>query len=415
LNAETVYSTRRLAWSLWLPFACIYFISYGIRNVNAVLVPELTREFGLSASQLGLLTSVFFLAFVAVQLPGGLLMDRFGPRRVNATLVLVSAAGCALFAIAESFVALTIARVLIGLGMSLGLMASVKAFTQWFPLERLPLAGGLLLTFGGLGGIAAILPVEWALHVVSWRVVFSATALICLAAAGFLFFVAPDKREAGANASLRELLGGFGTVFRNPTFWRLVIASALIGSPHQAMQALWIGPWLRDVAGLARDAEVAAMAAFMLASTIGFVIVAAMVDQLIRRGLDPLTIYKWHSALAVSLLAIITLINGPAVVWLWGLLYLIGTSGMVVFMNLQRIFPPELTGRVSTATNCLVFAAVFLSQWLFGVILDQWPVVDGRYAVPGYQAGLGLLVGLQIAVLLWLAPLRLPPLRARSQ
>src|SRR5205085_1013628 len=102
--------------------------------------------------------------------------------------------------------------------------------------------------------------------------------------------------------------------------------------------------------------------------------------------------------------ATIALINGPAAVWLWGLLYLIGTSGMLLFMNLGRLFPPELTGRVSTASNCIVFAAVFATQWGFGVVLDQWPTVNGRYAVPGYQAALGVMIALQIAVFAWLAP-----------
>jgi len=410
------HSTRWLIGRLWLPFACVYFLSYALRNVNAVLVPELTRDFALSASQLGFLTSVFFLAFVVAQLPGGMLLDRFGPRRVNATLILLAAAGCAMFALAESFVALTVARILIGLGLSLALMSSLKAFTQWFPLDRLPLAGGLLLTIGGLGGLAAILPVEWALHSVSWRVVFAASALACIATSAFLFLAAPDRREAAGEAGFAELLSGLGTVFRHPVFWRLVVAAAILGSPLQAMQSLWIGPWLRDVAGLGREAAVAVMSAYMLGSTLGFMITSGVVDRLIRRGLDPLTIYKAHSGLSVLLLIVITLINGPGALWLWGGYFLLGTSGMLLFMNLARIFSADLTGRVNTACNTIVFSAVFAIQWGFGVVLDIWPIVDGRYAVTGYQAALGLLIGLQLAVLGWLLPMRrLPLVRRGSQ
>lgn len=409
------HSTRWLIGRLWLPFACVYFLSYALRNVNAVLVPELTRDFALSASQLGFLTSVFFLAFVVVQLPGGMLLDRFGPRRVNATLILLAAAGCAMFALAENFAALTVARVLMGLGFSLALMSSLKAFTQWFSLERLPLAGGLLLAIGGLGGLAAILPVEWALQAVSWRAVFAASALVCLAASAVLFLAAPDRREAAGKAGFAELLSGFRTVFRHPAFWRLVIATAILGSPLAVMQALWIGPWLRDVGGLGREAGVAVMSTYMLGSTLGFMITSGVVDRLIRRGLDPLTIYKGHSSLSVLLLIVITIINGPGALWLWGAYFLLGTSGMLLFMNLARIFSSDLTGRVNTASNTIVFSAVFAIQWGFGVVLDFWPVVDGRYAVPGYQAALGLMIALQLAVLAWLMPMRRLPVVRRVQ
>lgn len=411
------HSTRYLVGRLWLPFAAVYFLSYAARNINAVLVPELTRDFSLSASQLGFLTSVFYLAFVVAQLPGGMLLDRFGPRRVNAFLVVGAGAGFAGFALAQDFVVLSLARVLMGLGLAMGLMASVKAFTQWFPLERLPLAGGLLLTVGGLGGVAAIAPVEWALHAgFSWRLVFTATAIACLAASAFLFLAAPDRREAAAGASFGNLLAGFRVVFRHPVFWRIVLAGAVIGSPLQAIQSLWIGPWLRDVAGLGRGESVALMSGYMIASTLGFMLTGTIVDALLRRNIDPLTIYKVHSSASVSLFAIAALVNGPAIVWLWGAFFLLGTSGMLIFTNLARIFPQELSGRVNTASNTIVFSVVFLFQWLIGVVLDQWPVTDGRYAVAGYRTAFGLLVTLQVAVLVWLWPLKgLPPVKARPR
>ena len=82
-------AARRVA-VVWLPFALAYFCSSALRNVNAVLVPELTAEFTLSAADLGLLTSVFFAAFSLIQLPGGMLLDRYGSRRVHAALLWVA-------------------------------------------------------------------------------------------------------------------------------------------------------------------------------------------------------------------------------------------------------------------------------------------------------------------------------------
>ena len=117
-------------WRVTLPFLAGYFVSYVYRSINAIIGPELAREFGLSAAGLGLLSGIYFFAFALFQLPLGILLDRYGPRRVNATLLMVAAAGGLWFSFADSIVQLTLARALIGLGVSGCLMASFSAFAQ---------------------------------------------------------------------------------------------------------------------------------------------------------------------------------------------------------------------------------------------------------------------------------------------
>ena len=154
---------------VFLPFAAGYFLSYLYRTINAVLSPRLAADLHLNASDLGLLTSVYFLTFAAFQLPLGLLLDRFGPRRVEATLLLFAAAGAGLFALGADHTDLMIGRGLIGLGVSACLMASFKAFVLWFPIARLPAINGWMMAAGGLGALAATAPVELALTLTDWR------------------------------------------------------------------------------------------------------------------------------------------------------------------------------------------------------------------------------------------------------
>ncbi|HNO63685.1 MAG TPA: MFS transporter, partial [Thauera aminoaromatica] len=118
---------------VFVPFALGYYLSYLLRTVNAVISPRLTDELGLSAASLGLLTSAYFLAFGAAQIPVGIALDRFGPRRVEAALLLLAALGSALFAMADSLGALAGARAMVGLGVSACLMAALKGFTLWYP------------------------------------------------------------------------------------------------------------------------------------------------------------------------------------------------------------------------------------------------------------------------------------------
>ena len=122
---------------VFCPFAAGYFLSFFFRNVNAVISKDLAAEFSLTPSDLGFLTSMYLLAFAAFQLPLGVLLDRYGPRRVVASLLCVAALGALVFALARDFATLSIGRALLGLGVSAGLMGAIKAFTLWFPLSRL--------------------------------------------------------------------------------------------------------------------------------------------------------------------------------------------------------------------------------------------------------------------------------------
>ncbi|MEE9317571.1 MAG: MFS transporter, partial [Rhodospirillales bacterium] len=128
---------------VFIPFALGYFLSYLLRVVNAVIAPDLIADLGLTAAELGLLTSANFLAFAVAQLPLGILLDRFGPRRTEAVLLLFAALGAFIFAVAGSAPGLIAGRALIGFGTSACLMAAFKAYVMWFPGERIPFINGL--------------------------------------------------------------------------------------------------------------------------------------------------------------------------------------------------------------------------------------------------------------------------------
>jgi MFS family permease len=204
---------------VFLPFALGYFLSYLFRTVNAVIAPDLVRDLGVDPASLGLLTSAYFLAFAAFQLPLGVLLDRYGARRVEATLLLFAAAGAFVFARAETLTGLMIGRALIGLGVSACLMAAFKAFTLWFPPERLPLANGIQMISGGVGALAATTPVELSLKLTDWRGVFLILAGATVVAAVCVFLIVPEKEDAPSGETLREQLAGVRRVFTSKIFW----------------------------------------------------------------------------------------------------------------------------------------------------------------------------------------------------
>ncbi|MBS1220386.1 MAG: sugar phosphate permease [Proteobacteria bacterium] len=399
-----------LVLRIFLPFAAGYFLSYVYRTINAVLSPHLAAELRLDASDLGLLTSVYFLTFAAFQLPLGLLLDRFGPRRVEATLLLFAAAGAGLFAISTDRVELIVGRGLIGLGVSACLMASFKAFVLWFPAVRLPAINGWVLAAGGLGALVATAPVEAALHVASWRGVFTGLAILTVAVAAALWLAVPEQQGGGTPVGgWREQGRGVVEIFRSPVFWRIAPSSVVSQAAFLAIQGLWAGPWLRDVAGL--DKAVTAGYLFWVAAAMaaGFLGMGQLTYQLSRRGIPSLVISAGGMALFM-LAQLALLLKLEPQLPLWMVFGFFGTAGTLNYAILTQAFPPALAGRVNTALNLLVFVAAFAGQWGMGAIINQWPAPGGGYAEPGYQLAFGLTLAGQLLTWLWL----LPGLRRRS-
>ena len=192
--------TAQIAILALLPFSLGYFLSYLYRAVNAVVAPDLVRDIGVDAAGLGLLTAAYLLAFALFQLPLGLLLDRYGPRRVQAVLVASAALGSVLFAIGESVYTLTAARALIGMGFAGGLMSGFKAVVLWVPEERRALANACVMSLGALGLLVATVPMEYAVQAIGWRAVFWWLAGITAVVAAIIFLVVPKTHDGPIGA-----------------------------------------------------------------------------------------------------------------------------------------------------------------------------------------------------------------------
>ena len=205
----------RVVLTVLAPFAAGYFLSYLFRSVNAVVGPRLVADIGLSATGLGFLTSAYLLAFALFQLPLGLLLDRFGPRRVQAGLLATAAFGALLFAIGGDLPTLTIARALIGLGFAGGLMSGFKAVVLWLLEPQRALANAGVMSFGALGTLVATVPTELAVEAAGWRTVFAGLAAVTLAVAALILTVVPERGAAGRieglNSSSQACSGSAGT------------------------------------------------------------------------------------------------------------------------------------------------------------------------------------------------------------
>jgi len=383
---------------VFAPFAVGYFLSYLLRNVNAVIAPELTRDLALSAADLGLLTSAYLLAFGAFQLPLGLLLDRYGPRKVEASLLVIAALGCAIFATSESLLALAGGRALIGLGVSACLMASFKAFSLWFPAERQASLNAAVMAAGGLGALTATTPLGWALPALGWRGIFAAIAMLVLAVAG-LIFSTPEKPSGSHRETLAEQLAALGGILKSRIFWRFAPQTAAVVGGFMALQGLWAVPWLMHVDGHSRDTAAIHLLLTSSAMLIGFLSIAAFVVRLKRMGIEPERILMFGMGLGVTVMLLILVGVGPSYV-LWFVLGLVFSVGNLSYALLCSHFPRELSGRVNTALNLGTFVGAFSIQWGIGALVNQL-TAGGMPTAEAYRWAFGALVVMQAATYGW--------------
>ncbi len=384
-----------------LPFGLGYFLSYLFRVVNAVIAGDMSDELHLDANALGLLTSIYFATFAAFQLPLGVLLDRFGPRRVESALLLLAAAGAVMFATAPGVGTLMAGRALIGLGVSSCLMAAFIAYRRWFDPARLPLLNGLQMAFGGLGALAGTRPAAMVMEASGWRTLFLilAGATVIVAAVIWIFVPREEPRSTNGGQTAQRG-GGFRQVFGDRTFWRIAPIIVFAQSAFIAIQSLWIGTWLRDVAGLDVLAASNIMAATTMAMVAGFLVLGWASSQLARRGIPALT-----SGIALTclfMLSQVVIIAGafsqPALFWICFGFF--GTASIIGYSAISQHFPVHIAGRANTSLNFMVFVMAFVEQWGLGVVINQFPSGSG-YAEAGYQVALGLALSLQVVALAW--------------
>ena len=377
-------------------------MSYVYRSVNALIGPEIAREFGLSAGELGLLSGIYFFAFAAFQLPLGVLLDRYGPRRVNATLLLVAAAGGLWFALANSAEQLIAARALLGLGVSGCLMASLTAFALWYPPERMATMNGVAFASGMFGAMATTVPLELALRVLHWREAFYGIVALNVAVSLALFFVVPERSAASRGETLAQQLRGYATIARDAGFWR---AALCIGASQMAavsLGTLWVATWLRDVAGYSQAEIARALLAFSLAMIAGYIVLGRAADALSRRGESTVPLLAGSIAAASLCLLLLAFGVRTGALALWCIVFCGATGVALSYPLLGKRYPKEMAGRVNTALNVFVFIGMFSGQWAVGIVLSQWPQTPAGYAPEAYPWALGMLWLIQFAGLAWL-------------
>ncbi len=402
-QAGPIEAMRGQAWRIFFVLCAGFVASQFFRVSNAVIAPELMRSLAISPEAMGVITGAFFLAFAAAQLPAGVLLDRFGPRRTMSSLFVIAVAGSVVFALAQDALGLTLGRALMGLGCAAGLMGSLVAISRWFPANQFARLSSLVYTIGGAGFLMATTPLAAVAGSVGWRGAFWMMAAATAALAVLLYAVVRDAPSGHVihdrpPETANEIMRGLKEVFANRDL-RYVCALQFVNyGTVLSIVGLWAGPYLNDVHGLAgveRGNVLLGLNLAMLVGVMGF--------SVAERWLNT---RKWTigggAVLSIVLLAALAALPDLgrwAAIALLGLFALASAYIMLIHAHARAVLPDHIVGRGLTLQNLAVFLGVFAIQAASGFIIGQFPQDGGAAPETAYRAVFGFLAVMTLVAL----------------
>jgi sugar phosphate permease len=397
-------------WLIFAVFAMGYFLVYFHRVSLSVVADDLARDLNVSGSVLGVLGSIYFYCYAAMQFPAGLLSDSIGPRKTVMFSLLVGAVGSVLFGLAPNAAVAMVARVLVGLGVSMVFIPTLKTVSQWFRAREFALMSGLLNGAGGLG----ILGATWALGLlateVGWRPSFYIIGAGTAATVAAVWLIVrdrpPDKGwpsiaqidgrtdEAGPVPAKIGLWQGAGKVVSESAFWPVAVWFFFDCGIFFGFGGLWAGSYLMHVYGMTKAQAGAILSTIAWAMIVGSPLLGLLSQKVLRSRKK--TFILCTSLLVVLLLFLCAFPAGlPRIVLaIWFFLFSVASSAVVVmaFTTTKELFPVEMAGTAVGMVNFFPFfgGAVFMP--LLGCVLDAYPKTAGRYPVDAYHMVLAILL-----------------------
>jgi MFS family permease len=386
--------TLTLPFFGWLTAAVFFFYAWVLRVAPSVMIEELMRDFAVGAAAIGNLSAFYFYGYAGLQIPIGMMIDRFGPRRLIASAAAVCALGCVLFACSSVFWGAAAGRFLIGASAAFSLVGAMAVAGQWFPANRFALLSGLAMMLGMAGGVFGQAPLRAAVEAFDWR-----GAVLLTAAGGVVLAVAAwgtvRDRQRGSGG-FAHVLAGLGQVMRNPQTWLIAIAGLGTTGPLLGFAGLWGVPYLVTTHGLDHKAAASITSTLFIGWGVGAPLFGWLSDRIgLRR--PPFVAGVLLCAAAMAALIYVPDLPVPAIALACFLCGFGGSSQIVGFAAVREHNAAALSGTAIGLVNGMVTGAGALYQPLLGWLLDlAWrgQMASGAriYDAAAYRSAFAVLV-----------------------
>lgn len=397
----TMKAFKIYRWAILIIIAVLYFFVCLHRLSPTVIARDLVLSLHADAVTLGVIASSYFYLYAAMQPIVGYLSDTTGPRKVMALLFFVSAAGSIIFALAPNATIAVLGRLLIGAGLAGVFIPALKVFSRWYPANQFASLTGVMITIGGIGGLAAALPLTYLVVLLGWRESFVAIGLLSVSLAILTWIIVRDSPEdkgwpvcaAEDRAILKpgkeiRLSKRLVTIFGNLDFCLLFFATFLIFGASLAFQGLWAIPYLMDVFSLDRVRAGGMLMALPLGFAIGGSSVGFMIDKL---NLNRKKTLLWGLGLSMLMWLLLIflkerehLVIVVPIFFFFGLIA--GGSLPLSFAITRDLFPSWLMGTATGLMNTASFFGSAVYMPFTGLLLNSAVSTGaGSYSFDAYQ------------------------------
>lgn len=406
-----------LAWSIWGTAALLYLFAFYQRVAPAVITDQLMAEFAIGGAALGNLSAFYFYAYVAMQIPTGILADRWGPRRLLTAGAAVSAIGTLVFAFAPDIAWAGAGRLLVGASVAVAFVTALKLSSHWFPPHRYALASGLALFMGVVGGVLAGVPLRLLVESFGWRPVMAVSAALAAALALLAWLrIRDDPGERGYasyfaggeshRAETIPMLHGVARVLAYRNSWLLMLAPIGFSGAVLTFAGLWGVPYLRQVHGLDPKSAAAITSIMLVAWALGGPVLGALSERLGRR--KPLYVASGLVACAGWAALAFAPVGLQAMTAILALTGFASGNIIIGFAWAKESVPIELVGTASGVCNMgPLLGGVFLQPGVGWMLDRHWNGVAANgvrlYDAAAWQAGFALMLATVCAAALLIA------------
>lgn len=381
-----------LAWVIWLLSALFMFYKYAIEVSPSVMTSHLMAEFGIDGAQLGNLAACYFYAYLLMQIPAGILVDRFGPRKVTTIAIAVCGLGMILFASSANLFLAQLGRFAAGLGAAFAALNCLKLTGNWFPSNRFALMAGLMMTLGMLGAVGGQAPLSAFINALGWRDALFAIGWIGLALAALFFLVVRDKSKYHVDIDLTpkdtSIWQSCKAVFTSKQSWLLSVYSGLAFAPITVFGGLWGVPFISEAFALSKIQAANVVSLLFIGFAFGAPFWGWLSDYVGNRK-KVMYVGTIFATIAFSII-----LYAPISVWfLSTLMVFFGffiSSFLVCFTMIREINAPVVAATAIGFMNSFDAFLGAISDPITGMFLDmgwQGKVVDGArvFSVTTYK------------------------------
>jgi sugar phosphate permease len=401
--ADALNKALRYRWLIFWILAIGYVLVYFHRLCPAVLAVDMMRDLRAGGALLGLLGSAYFYPYAIMQLPAGLLSDSWGPRRSITLFFGVAFVGSLLLGLAPSLVWAIVGRTLVGLGVSMLFVPTMKVLAEWFRVREFATMTGILMAMGGLGVLTAATPLALLSTWIGWRLSFVAVG-ICTLLLGVLVWAFIRDRPAdlgwpspsepsGPAPETIGLLQGMKKVLTYPWFWPVAIWFFFDCAVFFSFGGLWGGPYLMQVYGLSKAKAGHVLSMIAVGMIVGSPLLSLLSNRVFQARKPMLVLSSLIVLCLTALLAFYT--DKLPLIGLYLITLGLGifASAIVVigFTTTKELFPVQMAGTSTGLVNLFPFAGGAIFQPILGYVLERHGREEGAFTLAGYKEALFVL------------------------